>query len=60
MPPNGIKIISPQTLFAESPTDIVIFPWNIKSEIAQFLNENLGQKTRLWSLIPEMLEVRTP
>lgn len=60
MPPNGIKIISPQTLFAESPTDIVIFPWNIQIEIAQFLNENLGQKTRLWSLIPEMLEVRTP
>ena len=59
MSPNGIKIISPQALFAESPTDIVIFPWNIKAEIAEFLNENLGEKTRLWSVIPEMHEVRT-
>lgn len=58
MPPNGIKIISPKALFAESPTDIVIFPWNIKAEIAEFLNENLGEKTRLWSVIPEMREVR--
>jgi hypothetical protein len=59
MPPNGIRIISPMTLFVESPTDIVIFPWNIKSEIAQYLEENLGEKTRLWSVIPEMHEVRT-
>ena len=59
MPPNGIRIISPMTLFVESPTDIVIFPWNIKSEIAQYLEENLGEKTRLWSVIPEMHEVRS-
>lgn len=57
MPPHGIKIISPQTLFTESPTDIVIFPWNIKSEIAQFLRENLGEDTQLWSVIPEMRRV---
>ena len=58
MPPNGIKIISPQALFAESPTDIIIFPWNIKTEIAKFLSENLGEKTRLWIVIPEMRKVR--
>ena len=59
MPPHGIKIISPQTLFTESPTDIIIFPWNIESEIAEFLRENLGEETRLWSIIPEMHEVGT-
>lgn len=59
MPPHGIRIISPQTLFAESPTDIVIFPWNIKSEIAQFLRENLREEARFWSVIPEMHEVGT-
>ena len=57
MPPYGIKIISPQTLFSESPTDIVIFPWNIKSEIAQFLRNNLNLETRLWCAIPNMHEV---
>ena len=58
MPPNGIKIISPERLFAESPTDIIIFPWNIKTEIAEFLSGNLGKRVRLWSVIPKMSEIK--
>jgi hypothetical protein len=58
MPPNGIKIISPQQLFQQKPTDVVIFPWNIKSEIADSLNRNLGASVRLWCAIPEMHEVQ--
>ena len=57
MPPHGIKIISPQQLFAEKPTDVVIFPWNIKSEIANYLSTNLGEGVRLWCAIPEMHQV---
>ncbi len=58
MPPNGIRIISPKELFASNPTDVVIFPWNIKSEIAQFLGKNLHKDTRLWCVVPEMKQVR--
>jgi hypothetical protein len=57
MPPHGIKIISPQQLFAQKPTDVVIFPWNIKSEIANYLQTNLGMGVRLWCAIPEMGQV---
>lgn len=57
MPPNGIRIISPQDLFLENPTDIIIFPWNIKSEIAVFLRSNLGDQVRLWCVIPEMHQI---
>lgn len=57
MPPNGIEIISPQELFSNEPTDIIIFPWNIKSEIAGFLRNNLKSQTRLWCAIPYMHEV---
>ena len=57
MPPNGIKIISPQELFSKEPTDVVIFPWNIKNEIAEFLRENLSSQTRFWCAIPYMHEV---
>ena len=57
MPPHGIKIISPQQLFEEKPTDVVIFPWNIKSEIANYLRSNLGDEVRLWCAIPEMHQV---
>jgi hypothetical protein len=57
MPPHAISIISPQELFVTTPTDIVIFPWNIKMEIATFLRANLGGAVRLWCAIPEMHEV---
>jgi hypothetical protein len=57
MPPHGIKIISPEELFSSSPTDVVIFPWNIKSEIADFLRKNLGSEVALWCAIPKMHEV---
>ncbi len=57
MPPYGIKIISPQELSHEKPTDIVIFPWNIKSEIATYLKNVLGDDVRLWCAIPNMNQV---
>ena len=57
MPPHGIKIISPQELFSENPSDIVIFPWNIKVEIANSLRSNLGDGVRLWCAIPKMHEI---
>jgi hypothetical protein len=57
MPPCGIEIISPDELFSKSPTDVVIFPWNIKSEIAAFLRSNLNRDARLWCAIPEMHEI---
>ena len=57
MPPHGIKIISPIGLFLEEPTDVVIFPWNLKNEIAAFLRKNIQGKVRLWCAIPHMHEV---
>ena len=57
MPSHAIPIISPQDMFLEMPTDIVIFPWNIKSEIATYLRSNLGDQVRLWCAIPEMRQV---
>jgi hypothetical protein len=57
MPPNGIRIISPEQLFEQKPIDILIFPWNIKSEIALYLKMNLGSDIRFWCAIPEMHQV---
>ena len=57
MPPHGINIISPEALFTTYPTDVVIFPWNIKSEIANYLRANLGNEVRLWCAIPKMQQV---
>jgi hypothetical protein len=57
MPPNGIRIISPKQLFEQKPTDVLIFPWNIKSEIGFYLKQNLGPEIRFWCAIPEMHRV---
>ena len=57
MPPHGTKIISPQDLYDANPTDVVIFPWNIKSEIATYLRSNLSDDVRLWCAIPNMHEI---
>lgn len=57
MPPHGIKIIAPEQLCEEKPTDVVIFPWNIKTEIANYLRSNLDTDVRLWCAIPEMHQV---
>jgi hypothetical protein len=57
MPPHGIRIISPQELSSEGPTDILIFPWNIKSEIASYLRDSLGDEVKLWCAIPNMSQV---
>ena len=57
MSPHGIRIISPEELFLEEPTDVIVFPWNIKSEIASFLRSNLGDQVRIWCAIPEMHQV---
>ena len=57
MPPLGTKVIAPQELFSAGPTDIVIFPWNIASEIATFLRTNLADEVRLWCAIPNMHEI---
>ncbi len=58
MPPHGIRIISPNILFSEKPTDIIIFPWNIKTEIAHYLRANLDPDVRLWCVVPFMHEVK--
>lgn len=57
MPSHFIEIISPNELLLQKPTDIVIFPWNIKSEIADYLRTQFGDEVRLWCAIPRMHQV---
>ena len=59
MPIHGINIISPKELSNSKPTDIIIFPWNLKNEITNSLKEILKAEVRLWCAIPEMHEVVT-
>ncbi len=57
MPPHGIEIISLEVLKNSNPANIVIFPWNIKTEISRELRASLGPQVKLWCVIPKMHEV---
>ena len=57
MPPFGIRIISPNNLVKYSPTDILVFPWNIEEEISLELRKILADDVKLWSAIPVLHEL---
>lgn len=57
MPVGGIAIVPPKSLIAAQPTDIIVFPWNIKNEIAKYLRDDLNTQTRIWCAVPHMHEL---
>ena len=57
MPQFGIRIISPNNLVKYSPTDILVFPWNIEEEISLELRKILADDVKLWSAIPVLHEL---
>lgn len=57
LPPVHHKILTPGELAIAKPTDILIFPWNIRVEIASQLGALLEPGIRFWCAIPKMHEV---
>lgn len=57
MPTEGIPIISPQRMFDQAPTDIVIFPWNISKELLKTISRLGSSNMRVWVAIPELKQV---
>jgi len=57
MPSQGIRIISLQELKESNPTDILIFSWNISSEISNVIWNLLGEHVRCWIAVPELREI---
>ena len=57
MPPCAIEIISLEQIVSANPTDIIVFPWNIKTEIVAQLRSLFDKKVRLWCAIPNIHEV---
>ena len=58
LPGSRIPIVSPATLIAARPDDVVILPWNIATEVAGEIAAIRAQGGRLWTAIPAMREVR--
>jgi hypothetical protein len=54
MPAQGIPIVSPEKMYAMNPTDIIIFPWNIKKELVPLIREQSGSDIRIWKAVPTL------
>jgi len=54
---QAIEIISPESLKSLNPSDVIIFPWNIQSEISKILRDLLGENVNLWCLVPKVERV---
>ena len=54
IPGMGIPIISPDELEELNPDIIIIFAWNLKKEIMEFLREIFHKKTNIMTIIPEI------
>lgn len=57
MPSRGIPIVSPRTLFDLRPSDIIIFPWNLKEELSEIIESQVLRPTRVWTAVPKIEQV---
>lgn len=54
MPVQGIPIISPEKMYEMNPTDIIMFPWNIKNELVPLIRRQSADDIRIWQIIPTL------
>ena len=57
MPIKGFPIVSPTEMLESNPTDVLIFPWNISSEIASLIREISPKSIRIWQAVPSLREM---
>ena len=57
MPSQGIPIVTPERMYRDNPTHIIIFPWNIAGELKLSILRNLSDTTTILKLIPNIQEV---
>jgi hypothetical protein len=57
MPIKGFPIVSPTEMLESNPTDVLIFPWNISSEIASLIREVSPKSIRIWQAVPNLREI---
>ena len=56
LPGSQVPVFAPEKLLVSTPTDVLILPWNISSELASCIR-NLAPKARIWVAQPEMRQL---
>lgn len=56
LPGSRIPVVSPESLADFDPTDVLILPWNLASEIGSIV-AHIAPKARRWTAVPTMVEL---
>lgn len=57
LPGSRIRVISPEELLERQPDYVVIFPWNLRTEVVEQLRSGLKTGTKLVTFIPDYQEI---
>lgn len=57
LPGSKVPVLSPEELNSQSPTDVLILPWNIAEEIAMNVKK-LAPNAKTWIAQPSMKEIK--
>lgn len=58
LPGSRIPILAPQELATLDPDDVLLLPWNLREEIAEYIGK-VTPRARLWVAVPDMEQVPT-
>jgi hypothetical protein len=56
LPGSQVPVLPPEQLASANPTDVLILPWNIASELSQRIRE-LAPNARIWVAQPHMQQI---
>jgi hypothetical protein len=56
LPGSQVPVLAPEQLDSENPTDVLILPWNIASELTQRI-KSLAPDARIWIAQPSMKQL---
>jgi hypothetical protein len=57
LPGSQIPVLAPEQLNLESPSEVLILPWNIAEELSNKI-KSLAPKARIWVAQPSMKEIK--
>jgi len=58
MPTEMYPILSPEFAQHLKPTDVVIFPWNIKQELAKRIRQEFSYPIDIWTVVPKIKKLQ--
>ena len=57
LPGSHIPVKNPLDLVVQKNDNVIIFPWNIATEVTPLIRSRFGEDVRIWTAIPTLVEI---